>query len=257
MLVGYFQYDVSKNSADNFCKIEQVLQAYKCDVLVLPELCISGYLYEHKNELLSYAESVPDGTSVRKMIHLSKQYQCTIIFGIAEKINNDIYNTAVVVDKGNYIGKYQKIHLTDYEKNFFTRGKNNPVFKIGNLCLGVQICFDLWFPEVSRAQLLQGVNLLCVLGNFGGEDTLKIAPVRALENITPLILCNRVGREKSSGIDAYFIGKSLIINQSGHLKNIPVSDKESCVITELKLNNKHGNIICNDFKTEILLHTAT
>lgn len=124
------------------------------------------------------------------MIILSKEYSCTIVFGLAEKENGKIYNTAVIVSKGKYIGKYRKIHLTDFEKKLFDRGTENLVFEVAGIKIGVQICFDLWFPEVSREQLRMGADILCVLANFGGETTYHISKIRALENLTPLILCN-------------------------------------------------------------------
>ena len=57
---------------------------------------------------------------------LSQQYGCTLVFGLAERDADRVYNTAVVVSKGRYVGKYRKIHLSDFEKKLFDRGGEKP-----------------------------------------------------------------------------------------------------------------------------------
>ena len=113
----------------------------------------------------------------------------------------------------------EKIHLSDFEKNFFDSGDINNadlIFNINGVNISVQICFDLWFTEISRKQILNGSNLICVLGNFGSSTTFEIARIRAIENLTPIVLCNRIGIEKNSIMEADFIGKSFICDEKGN-----------------------------------------
>jgi predicted amidohydrolase len=200
------------------------------------------------------AENVPDGDFVRKLMCLSKSNKCGIIAGIAEIDGDKIYNTAVIIDRGSYVGKYRKIHLSDFEKSLFERGNKNGVFNVNGIKVGVQICFDLWFPEISREQMLESADLLCGLANFGGETTYLISQIRAIENLTPMVLCNRVGEEKSPFLTANFVGLSSIISSSGE-RIIPgrrdVEYAESCDVSLISLKS---NIICDDFRTEILFH---
>lgn len=254
MMVGFIQYDVMKNKKDNFNIVESSLSKEHIDVLVLPELSTTGYLFENKDELYKVSEEIPQGKTLQFMLKLSKNNNNTIIFGMSEIENKNIYNTAVIVSKGKYIGKYQKIHLSNYEKQFFTPGVRNKVFNLEGIKIGVQICFDAWFPEISREQVRQGANLLCVLGNFGGKTTFEITKIRAIENLIPIVLCNRVGGEKLDEIDAYFCGKSSIFDING--KPI-VGNKENIFQygkVKLKLDKINQNIICNNFNHEIEKH---
>lgn len=256
MKAGYIQYDVKHDREENFRHIEQCLKQLDCDVVVLPELCVCGYLFESRAELANMAEAVPEGPSTQRMLELSKKYGCVMVFGVAEKSGEKLYNTAVVADHGTYIGKYRKIHLSDFEKTLFDRGTENPVFDLGQFKLGVQICFDLWFPEISREQIRQGAGLLCALANFGGETTYIIAQTRAIENLTPLVLCNRIGNEKTQAMDAYFLGKSSIIDAAGNRISVGEVDCEAADSREIEISRRKSNIICRDFEAEISIHHA-
>ncbi len=112
----------------------------------------------------------------------------------------------------------------------------------------------MWFSEISRKQILNGSNLICILANFGGENTLEIAKVRAIENITPIILCNRVGREKTKDIDAYFIGKSFIIDKDESFLANADKDETISLNASIEINNLKSNIICSNFYDEIKRH---
>lgn len=90
------------------------------EVLVLPELSICGYLFSSRNELLACAESIPTGASTQRMMSLSEEYSCTIIFGLAEIENSKIYNTAVVVSKGNILGNIEKYTYRILKKGCLT-----------------------------------------------------------------------------------------------------------------------------------------
>ena len=254
MRVGYVQYDVAHNIRQNMDYIARCLQKETCDIFLLPELAVCGYLFESRQQLLDCAEVVPAGWSTQRMIALSEQYACTIIFGLAEKDDGDLFNMAVIVSKGKYIGKYRKIHLSDFEKKYFSRGTQNQIFDIDGVRIGVQICFDLWFPEISREQIRMGADLLCVLANFGGETTYHISKIRAIENLTPLVLCNRVGEESIPGMDAEFLGKSTVVDPSGkRVCDAPV--KEVCFGSyDIAVTGKKANVICSDFDREIALH---
>lgn len=254
MIVGFIQYDVLKDKKDNFNIIENNLCKEHIDILVLPELSTTGYLFKNKAELYKVSEEIPMGKTVQYMLKLSKKHNSTIIFGMSEIENKKLYNSAVILSKGKYIGKYQKIHLSDYEKRFFTEGFKNQVFELEGIKIGVQICFDVWFPEISRDQVRQGANLLCVLGNFGGKTSFEITKIRAIENLVPIVLCNRIGGEKLDKIDAYFCGKSSVFDING--KSLVGNEENVFQYEKVKLNLEkiNQNIICNNFNYEIEKH---
>ncbi|WP_367924810.1 carbon-nitrogen hydrolase family protein [uncultured Ruthenibacterium sp.] len=254
MKVAFLQYDVVHNKEKNFDHIVSVLRQQRCELLVLPELSLCGYLFSNRKALAECAETVPAGISTQRMMILSKEYACTIVFGLAEKENGKFYNTAVVVSKGKYIGKYRKIHLSDFEKKLFERGTENLVFELDGIKIGVQICFDLWFPEVSREQLRMGADIFCVLANFGGETTYHISKIRAIENLTPLVLCNRIGEESLPDMDAKFLGKSTILDASGQSLCVAPERQKTTGCCEVSISKTRSNIICNNFDREIAFH---
>lgn len=254
MQVGFLQYDVSHDLGENLNRLALCLEKTPCELLVLPELSLCGYLFEDRRALAAHAQRVPDGPAVRAVAELSGQYGRTVVFGMAEKEGDHIFNTAVIVSKGRYIGKYRKIHLSDFEKKLFDPGRENSVFTVDGLRIGVQICFDLWFPEVSREQIRQGAYLLCVLANFGGETTYHIARVRAIENLTPLVLCNRVGHEFIPEMDADFLGKSCLIDATGQRLVTAPAGTDTVGLSELSLAGRRANVICSDFDREMAFH---
>lgn len=249
--VAYFQFALQHDRQTDLQRIENALKKVHCDLLVLPELTLCRYLFTEETNA-KVAERVPEGVSTGEFALLSQKYHCAIIFGLIEKDGLNIYDTAVLVSDGRYCGKYRKIHLSDYEKRFFKRGRDNKLLTLGEIKLGVQICFDLWFPEVSREQAAQGAELFCALAGFGKETTSLIAPVRAIENLTPLVMCNRIGQEQNKAMDAYFCGKSMITKADG--ERFIANDKEAVFAQEIILSASHANIICRDFKAEIALH---
>lgn len=254
MKVGYIQYDVKHHWVENRQIIERHLFQMDAEVVVLPELSNCGYLFESCEALRCAAEPVPGGKSVSDMLKLSEKYNCTIIFGVAELENDKVYNTAVVIHKGCYVGKYRKIHLSDFEKRLFNCGDTNEIFEVDGVKIGVQICFDLWFPEVSREQIRKGATILCALANFGGETSYQIARMRAIENLTPLVMCNRVGNEKLPELDADFLGKSSIIDASGNRLSVGEAGCETDAVCEIEPVVQRANVICRNFGEEIGRH---
>lgn len=257
MRVGVMQFDVAHDSDQNLNRLEFYLQQHPCDIAVLPELSMCGYLFASRKELQSCAEMVPSGRSTQRILALSQQYSCTVIFGLAEKDGDRIFNTAVVVSKGRYIGKYRKIHLSDFEKKLFDRGIKNEIFEVDGMKIGIQICFDLWFPEISREQLRMGADFFCVLANFGGETTYHISRIRAIENLTPLALCNRIGSESIPKLDAEFLGKSTVIHGSGQQLYLAPEKEEDFGLCDMEIAKINANVICGDFDKEISFHYQT
>jgi predicted amidohydrolase len=257
--VGYFQLDVAAGDKKlNLAKVSDAAEGLRADLLVLPELFNTGYLFVNKEELVGVAEPVPGGQTTEALLDIARRACCCIVGGVAELDGADVYNTAVVVDKGGYIGKYRKIHLSKYEKRWFAHGRENKVFQWNGLKLGVQVCFDLWFPELSRELLLQGADILCACANFGGPETPQIARVRALENMTHLVLCNRVGAERGEAIDADFVGRSAVIGPRGEILAGDRERTEESGAAEIDIapTRIRQSAVCGDLLAEIALYGA-
>ena len=265
MRVSFIQFDVKKDKKENINIIEKHVKNNDSNLIVLPELSSSGYLFEKREDLLKVSENIENITNktneksifINEILKISKKYSKAIIAGFAENFKDKIYNSALIAENGHFKGVYRKVHLSDFEKKFFDSGDIKESYNVFEVCkekLSIQICFDVWFSEISRKQILNGSNLICILANFGGENTLEIARVRAIENITPIILCNRVGREKTKDIDAYFIGKSFIIDKDGSFLANAYKDETISLNASIEINNLKSNIICSNFYDEIKRH---
>lgn len=254
MRIGFLQYDVCRDIRANIEKISELLRGKTADLFVLPELGDRGYLCESRAELLRRAGALEENELALFLREQSCRRSCAFAAGLAERCGEDVYNAAALIHRGKIAGVYRKIHLSDLEKAFFSPGTGNGTFKIDGVTVGMQICFDLWFPEISREQLLAGADVLCALANFGGETTRGIAGVRAVENLTPLVLCNRVGREKNARVEARFLGKSAVFGMDGSLLAEGADGAEVCAVCKVALPGKRGNAISADFSAEIGRH---
>lgn len=252
--IALIQYDVSHDPGANLSTIARMLSGVECDIALLPELCTSGYLFADRAGLRRAAERL-DGRSVEALAELSARRGCALVFGMAELDGAQVYDTAVVVDGGRLCGAYRKQHLSRYESGLFAPGEGGGVIEARGVALGVQICFDLWFPEVARAQVRAGAELLCALANFGGPTSREIARVRAIENLTPLALCNRTGHERLPWLDAEFRGESAVWDRDG-VARAEAGAGAAAAACEVRLGLARSNALCDDFERELARHYA-
>ncbi len=127
------------------------------DLVLFPELVIHGHCTPNTYEL---AEAVPDGPSTERLCQLAVEHKVVLCAGLSEKENDLVYNTQIVAGPAGYIGKQRKIHLSRDEVLFYKGGREMPVFNIGKCKIGIQICYDKNFPEISRILCLRGAELL-------------------------------------------------------------------------------------------------
>lgn len=189
-------------------------------IVVLPELASSGYLFADRAELVSLAES-RDGPTITEWANLAASFDLTIVGGFPEAAGERVYNSAVVVDPSGVRGVYRKAHLWDSENAVFDRAEDLPLLvDTAHGRIGVMICYDVEFPEWVRAVALAGADLLCAPVNWpllprpDGERPTE--QVRALAgagmNRLAIAVCDRVGVERGQD----WIGGSLIIDADGY-----------------------------------------
>ena len=198
---------------------EQAAKARKknVDLLIFPELHLTGYTM--RDEVSHLAESIP-GPSTRKVERAAKEHTVHIIFGMPEEseVKGVIHNTAVFVGPKGLIGKYRKIHLPTHsvfeERRYYRPGQEAPVFKTDIGTIGLNICYDLYFPELTRLQALQGAQLvICISASPGLRRRFfeGFCLSRAMENAIYLAYVNRVGIEEG----LQFWGGSRVIAPNG------------------------------------------
>jgi beta-ureidopropionase len=229
MRVGFVQLNSEMMQVeDNVDRALRILDRMNADLVVLPELFNTGYNFLSRREVEKVSEPIPVGFTTEKLLETSRRSGMTIVAGIAEKSNDNYYNSAVVV--GNkYIGKYRKVHLFSKEKKLFNRGREFKVF--GKI--GVMICFDWVYPESARVLMLKGAEIIAhpaALVLPYCPDSMK---TRSLENRVFSVTADRVGGERG----LRYIGSSQIVDTTGRILCRASEAKEEFAIRTIQLKD--------------------
>lgn len=243
MKVGYLQFKPKFGDVDfNINKIRELIGKNKFDLLVLPELANSGYLFSDKKELEELSEEIPYGKFCNALKEICKKNNCHIVSGICEKADKKFYNSSILVYPDGRIITYRKIHLFNTEKKWFTPGNlplNVNTIRLKDkkkVKIGMMICFDWIFPETARTLALQGVQILCHPSNLVMQYCQRAMFTRALENHIFTITANRIGKDIKEDGEIYFTGQSVIVSPKGEYIHTGSKNKEECVI--VKINPK-------------------
>jgi 5-aminopentanamidase len=218
MRVGYLQFaPVFGDKQANLARVGEFLSGARADIVVLPELFATGYVFESREELASLAEEEGGPTFVA-LAEMSRRTGGAIVAGIAERAGASCYNSCFVFARGEVIGSYRKIHLFDREKLFFEPGDRGfSVVDWGGVKLGLLICFDWIFPEAARSLALAGAGILCHPANLLLPHCPQAMITRCLENRVFAITANRVGTEARAGQEIKFIGSSQVVSPHGEV----------------------------------------
>lgn len=235
MKIGFVQFSpIFGEKEKNFEKVEKLLDGVNADLLVLPELFNTGYLFLNKEELFEMAEPLRDGKTYNFILKLCKEKNCAIVYGFAEKDNSDLYNSAVLMSPQGIIGHYRKTHLFFEEWFIFTPG-NLPysVFEYQKTKIGILICFDYIYPEATRTLALKGAQIVILPANLVLQFCPDAMVTRAVENRIFTVLADRTGKEDRGLKSLRFIGKSQIVTPKGEIL-IRVGDEECVKVVEIE-----------------------
>jgi predicted amidohydrolase len=176
------------------------------EVVVLPELVTSGYLFDSAEECAAAAIPADDAV-LRAWADEAARAGMVVVGGFCEAGDDgNTYNSAVVIDEtGASRAVYRKLHLWDAEKRLFTPGAEAPPVvetRVGKVA--VVICYDLEFPELTRGVALRGADLLAVPTNWplvprpDGERPPEavIAMATARINRMAIACADRLGTER-------------------------------------------------------------
>jgi predicted amidohydrolase len=227
------------DKAENLRKMGRIVTKAKkqgADLVIFPELSSTGYVV--RDQIYELAEKIP-GPSTRIMEKAAEKDGEYIIFGmpeLSEKTQATLYNAAVLIGPEGLIGKYRKMYLPTHsvfeEKRYFRPGYQIATLdtKLGKI--GLIICYDIYFPEVTRLTRLEGAQLIvCISASPGIRrtffETLTLA--RAIENTSFLAFVNLVGVE--DGLQ--FWGGSRLVGPDGKILVQAKYDEEDFVIGEV------------------------
>ncbi len=191
-------------------------------LIVLPELCVSGYVFRDAAEARELAEPI-DGPTVEGWREQSVREEIAIVGGVCELDDDGLLrNSAVLIEAGELLAVYRKIHLWDREKLVFTPGDDPPpVVETSLARVGVGICYDSQFPEAMRMLALAGAEVIAVPTNnpvVGPEleplpGELLLASTTAMVNRVYVAQADRTGLER--GVE--WVGATAIAAPTGRL----------------------------------------
>lgn len=203
------------------------------DIICFPELCVPGYNRERARHA---AETIP-GESSNRISQLSRSAGLVILAGLAEtSVTGKPYITQLVAYPDGRVDKYRKTHLGKSEKPYFTAGDRLPVFVMDKACFGVEICWDLHFPEVTTVLSLKGAEIIfaphaspTIVGDRR-DIWLKYLSARAYDNTVFVAACNLVG---PAGERQEFCGGALVIDPKGNVIAEDFQGKEGLLLANL------------------------
>jgi predicted amidohydrolase len=202
MKVGFIQLSPVLGDLDaTMSKVKKHMDRFTAaDLVVLPELCNSGYNFESSQQARDTAEPVESSVFLEYLHSVCVRHDRYIVTGFNERDGDRLYNSAILIGPGGICGKYRKLHLFLNEKDIFTPGDVGlPVFDVSGCKLGLLICFDWVFPEAWRVLALKGADVICHPSNL-------VIPRLAQTGLSTIagprgeILCQAGPSEEESGL---------------------------------------------------------
>lgn len=221
------QIDIKLGDASvNVKRMEEILREtswQQAQLTIFPEAALCGYCFESLEEALQFSEPI-DGPSIQRLSNVCAEIDSHCIFGMLETDGQELFNTCVLLGPTGMVGRYRKVHLPKLGVDqFTTAGDQFKPFQVGDLSVGLNICYDSAFPEAARILSLQGADLIALPTNWPPGafcNAEHVINARAMENGIYYAAVNRVGEERGFR----FIGKSRICDPDGG--NIAVADHD-------------------------------
>jgi N-carbamoylputrescine amidase len=257
-VLGLIQMRSTTDAVENLSRaVEKIREAAKrgAQVVCMDELFHGQYFCRTENpDLFNLAESLP-GPTTDLLTAVARDNKIAIVASLFERRAPGLYhNTCAVIDAdGSFLGRYRKMHIPDdplyYEKFYFTPGDLGfPTFDTHCGRIGVQICWDQWYPEGSRAVALGGAQVIFYPTSIGWHPAEKaefgaaqldawktIQRAHAIANGVYVAVVNRVGFEGGgaagdTGLE--FWGNSFVADPFGQVVAEAAQDKEEILVVE-------------------------
>jgi predicted amidohydrolase len=210
-------------------------------LVMFPECALTGYAYDSLEEAVPFAEPI-DGPSSEIIAETCRQAGAYAVVGFIEADKDKFYNAAMLVGPDGVVGGYRKVHLPFIGiDRFLSPGDRQfEVFDLPFGKVGLNICYDISFPEAARVLKLMGAELIALITNWpeaAWRSPEFVANTRALENHVYFAATDRVGTERGWK----FIGRSKIVDCNGDtLAEAGLEDEEVLVASiEFQLANKN------------------
>ena len=247
--IACFQMDVEIGNVEaNRRKIVKHIQAaadHSAKLAIFPECALTGYCFDSLEEAIPFAERL-DGHSAKAIGEACRDANLYAVVGFIEKGASGFFNSAMLVGPGGPLGTYRKVHLPFLGVDRFLTPGDRPFAKVDTPIgkIGMNICYDVSFPEASRVLKLLGVDLIVLPTNWppgAWRSPEFVVNARAQENHVNFAAVNRVGTERGW----QFIGRSKVVDYNGDTVAEASSDEEDLLIADLDLEGASQNRIVN------------
>jgi len=247
--IGYAQFaPVFRDRTANHETIRRMAaDGASADLLVFPELCVSGYDFRDRDELASLAEPFGSGPTSRLARELSEAHDTTIVIGYPEKAGDQLFNACVLTAPGGTLANYRKLHLFSRESRIFAHGDAPPpVIDTPAGKVGLMICLDWLFPEAARVLALAGAQVIAHPSNLVLPHCQKAMVTRSIENGVFSVTANRIGTEARTDRSLTFTGSSQVLGTRGELLvNAPL-DAEHLGLAEVDVDQADDKMITEE-----------
>lgn len=214
LTVAVYQYACrDEGPAERLDRLEQVAAGCSADLLVCPELYLSGY---DVGPLAAERAEPRDGPSLRRLSEIAQRTGVALVCGYPERDGARLYNAAAAFGPdGALLANHRKLRQPNaFEKATFATGERVTAFDLAGWRIGIAICYDVEFPEIARATARAGAALITAPTATGFEWTVvsrRLVPVRAFENGCYVAYANYAGEEGGTR----YLGESVIARPDG------------------------------------------
>ncbi len=208
----------------------------RADIVCFPEFSVTGYALDSPDLICSRED--PEKIADR-LCRISADLGLILLAGLIEYSASCRPHIAqIITGPEGVIGRHYKTHLGPTERNFYEEGHEISPFTYGDLCFGVELCYEAHFPEISSTLALKGADILFIPhASPRGSPEEKLnswkrhLPARAFDNGLFVVACNQVG-ETPQGL--HFPGVAMVFGPDGCLLDWYAGDEERVLIVELK-----------------------
>lgn len=199
-----------------------------CDLVVFPECALSGYMFNDPVSAAAAAVTLP-GPQLTRLVEACRVLQVHCVLGLLERRGGLLWNSSLLIGPQGVVGSYDKTHIPQLGVDRFVTPGQGP-YAVHDTPLGrigLQICYDWRFPEVTRSLALQGAELVAMptcSPTSSRELADHLPRTRAVENAIFFAMANRVGVEGP----ATFLGHSQVVGPGG--ERLVLGDEEEALL---------------------------
>jgi len=231
------------------------------DLIILPELANSGLIFSNQEDAYDCSETL-EGETATQWKNLAMENKVYIVAGFNERVGSECYNSALLIGPDGIIDTYRKVHLVGWvEGEYFEQTSELPkMYELPFVKIGIQICYDVWFPEMSRWHALQGAELICVPSNwFATPDGVSydnhglaaphyLMKSSSIANNLAFANASRIGTED----ETEYIGGSCVINNNGQILDGLASEfEEEVKIVTMSIEKEITRYYFNDLRKDL------